>query len=450
MDKRRILASLDRSMTSPAEAPSIVSRLRSAVVTVVLAVIGGLIAQKMGFDLATSAVLVVLALTGVLLIRYVVRSLRIFDRYIWGQVWSGMFTGVMVLSGVMVLGNVYKKMDQLLGDTKLPVWFVLKFMGLVIPYSLVFTIPWAFLTSILLVYGRMSADNEMVSIRMTGQPMWRICAPVFAMAVLLCGVCFYVNVDLAPSSKNQMKRLFYDVATDNPITLFQEGRVLDKMPGFRIYTGKQKKGTNELENLQLIQLDGNTEKQFIRAKTAKLVRTPGKLDFDLELHDATLEQVIVAPEGNVEKVNSAQLGETAITFPLSDLKGKTERINASMKDTSALWAEVKSSVDSVTNEPMNKKQRSVSLTELNKRYSFSLACLTFALVGIPLGITAQRRETTIGFVLSLVTAVVYLVFIFFADGQNDKPSIYPHLLMWLPNLVFLSIGGTLFYRLSKR
>lgn len=426
------------------------SRLWSVVVMALVGLAAFLVTRQLGIDTQKGVIMVVVAIIGVLVARKLIYRLRIFDRYIWGQVWGGMFTGVLVLSGVMVLGNVYKKMDQLLGDTKLPIWFVLKFMGLVIPYSLVFTIPWAFLTAILLVYGRMSADNEMVSIRMTGTPMWRICAPVFVMALMLSGVCFYVNVDLAPSSKNQMKRLFYDVATENPITLFQEGRVLDKMPGFRIYTGKQKKGTNELENLQLIQLEGNTEKQFIRAKTAKLVRTPGKLDFDLELHDATLEQVIVAPEGHVEKVNSAQLGETAITFPLSDLKGKTERINASMKDTSDLWKEVKTGMDSTTNEVLNKKQRSVSLTELNKRYSFSLACLTFALVGIPLGITAQRRETTIGFVLSLVTAVVYLVFIFFADGQNDKPSIYPHLLMWLPNLVFLSIGGTLFYKLSRK
>ena len=408
MDKPSNLASLECYMTPPKASPSFKSSLWSAL------------------------------------------GLRIFDRYIWGQVWGGMFTGVLVLSGVMVLGNVYKKMDQLLGDTKLPIWFVLKFIGLVIPYSLVFTIPWAFLTAILLVYGRMSADNEMVSIRMTGQPMWRICMPVFIMAALLSGLCFYVNVDLAPSSKNQMKRLFYDVAVDHPITLFQEGRVLDKMPTFRIYTGKQKKDGEQLENLQIVQLDGNTEKQFIRAKTAKLVRIDGKTDFDLILHDATMEQIIVGPEGNVEDVHSVQMGETAITFPLSEMKGKTERVNASMKSTNALWEEVKHSVDTATGLPMDKKQRSVSLTELSKRYSFSLACFTFALVGIPLGITAQRRETTIGFVLSLITAVAYLVFIFFADGQNNHPGIYPHLLMWLPNVVFIGIGSVLFYRLSKR
>jgi len=113
--------------------------------------------------------------------------LRIFDRYIGRQVWMATLTGVLVLSGVMVLGNVYKKLDQLLGNTEVPMAFVLEFVGLVIPFSLIFTIPWAFLTSILLVYGRMSADNELVSLRMTGTSMPRICLPVFLLGAALSG-----------------------------------------------------------------------------------------------------------------------------------------------------------------------------------------------------------------------------------------------------------------------
>ncbi len=137
-------------------------------------------------------------------------------------------------------------------------------------------------------------------------------------------------------------------------------------------------------------------------------------------------------------------------FPLSDLKGKTERINASMKSTMALWGEVMSGTDSATGLELDKKAKSVALTEVSKRYSFSLACLTFALIGIPLGITAQRRETTAGFVLSLVTALAYYFFILLADMFNEKPSVYPHLLMWLPNFLFLGLGGWMFYKLSKK
>ena len=46
--------------------------------------------------------------------------LRIFDRYIGRQVYSGTLNGFIVLSAVFVLGTIFKKLDQLLGDTELP------------------------------------------------------------------------------------------------------------------------------------------------------------------------------------------------------------------------------------------------------------------------------------------------------------------------------------------
>jgi lipopolysaccharide export LptBFGC system permease protein LptF len=373
---------------------------------------------------------------------------RIFDRYIGRQIWMATLTGVVVLSGVMVLGNVYKKLDQLLGSAELPISLVAQFILLVIPFSLIFTIPWAFLTSILLVYGRMSADNELVSLRMTGMSMARICLPVFLLAAALSAVCYWVNVDVAPAAKNKMKMLFYKVATEDPASLFQENRVLDKFPGYRIYTGGRE--GSMLTDLTILEIEGAKVKRTIRAKKARLEITEGVLDFVLKLENADVESVKLDAQNNVENVDFIHFDETALTFPLSRLKERTERINASMKSTSQLWQEMKTGKDCNTEAVLDKKAMSSSRTELNKRYSFPLACLTFALVGIPLGVTAQRRETSAGFALSLVTALVYMVFILVGDILNDKPGSYPHLLMWAPNVLFLTIGGVLFYRLSRR
>lgn len=373
---------------------------------------------------------------------------RIFDRYIGRQIWMATLTGVVVLSGVMVLGNVYKKLDQLLGSAELPVSLVAQFVLLVIPFSLIFTIPWAFLTSILLVYGRMSADNELVSLRMTGTSMARICLPVFLLAAGLSGVCYWVNVEVAPAAKNKMKMLFYQVATDDPASLFQENRVLDKLPGYRIHTGGREGDT--LKNLTILEIEGAKVKRAIRAKTARLEITPGVLDFVLRLEDADVESVKLDPESNIENVDFIHFDETALTFPLSRLKERTERVNAGMKSTEQLWSEVRTGRDSITEADLDEKAKSSARTELNKRYSFPLACLTFALVGIPLGVTAQRRETSAGFALSLVTALVYMLFILVGDILSDQPRSYPHLLMWAPNVLFLAIGGVMFYRLSRR
>ncbi len=374
---------------------------------------------------------------------------RIFDRYLGKQVFSATAMGVLLLSGVMVLGNVYKKLDQLLGGAELPMIKVIEFVGLIIPFSLIFTIPWAFLTAILLVFGRLSADNELVSLRMTGMSMFRICASVFAMAVVLSGICFWVNVSLAPMAKNRMKFLFYEVVLENKAALFQEGRVLEKVPGIRVYTGGRK--GDELTDLHLVELNGDQPQRIIHAKKATLESIPDSLDFVLHLSEAQVQILKYGPDGKVlEKIEMPSLSETALTFPMSRLREDTVRINASMKTTDALWQEVKSHVDSVTNLPMDDKTHSSSLTELSKRYSFSLACFTFALVGVPLGVTAQRRETAMGFALSLMTATAYLVFIILADSLNANPKAMPHLIMWAPNILFLGVGGMLFWRLSKK
>ena len=382
--------------------------------------------------------------------------LRIFDRYIWGQIATSTLTGVLVLTGVMVLGNVFKEMERLLGDTSsLPLVAVAQFILYVIPYSLIFTVPWALLSAILLVFGRMSADNEMTALRMTGMSMPRICAPVFILAVLMSGVCYWVNIDLAPLAKTKIKRLFYDLAMDDPAVLFQEGKVLDKFPGYRIFT-KQRKD-KDLKDVELIQTSMGRAERYIRAERAEVEVTPGVTDFILRLHTAHIEtgggQADKQVTGDVEMINDLQfmdLKETAISFPLSQLKAKTERITNSMKDTEVLWQEVKTGLSSVTGAPMDKKFISASRTELSMRYSFSLAAIVFTFVGIPLGITAQRRETSIGFALSLIVAVSYIFFIILANTLNERPSVYPHLLMWLPNIIFLAVGGRLFWKLCRK
>jgi lipopolysaccharide export system permease protein len=95
-------------------------------------------------------------------------------------------------------------------------------------------------------------------------------------------------------------------------------------------------------------------------------------------------------------------------------------------------------------------QRSATRTEMSKRFSFSLASFAFALIGVPLAITAHRKETSVGFLLSLAIAVTYFFFIIIANGVRENPAWHPELLMWVPNILCLGFGGWLFARMSRR
>ncbi|MEQ1854647.1 MAG: LptF/LptG family permease, partial [Chthoniobacteraceae bacterium] len=90
------------------------------------------------------------------------------------------------------------------------------------------------------------------------------------------------------------------------------------------------------------------------------------------------------------------------------------------------------------------------LGELNKRLSNALAALAFALLGVPLAVTAQRKETSVGFAISLGIGLVYYLLLFVASLARNNASLHPEFLIWLPTLLFLSIGAFRFSVLARK
>jgi lipopolysaccharide export system permease protein len=98
----------------------------------------------------------------------------------------------------------------------------------------------------------------------------------------------------------------------------------------------------------------------------------------------------------------------------------------------------------------NQRERSASRTEINKRFSFPFACMAFAIIGVPLGVTAHRRETSIGFAMGLIVATTYFLFVIIGDTLRGNPKAHPELLVWFPNVLFIVLGILLFRRLARQ
>jgi lipopolysaccharide export LptBFGC system permease protein LptF len=96
------------------------------------------------------------------------------------------------------------------------------------------------------------------------------------------------------------------------------------------------------------------------------------------------------------------------------------------------------------------RERSASRTEINKRFSFPFACVAFAIIGVPLGVTAHRRETSIGFAMGLIVATTYFLFVIVGDTLRGNPNAHPELLVWFPNVLFILLGVLLFRRLARQ
>src|SRR5207244_12873028 len=98
----------------------------------------------------------------------------------------------------------------------------------------------------------------------------------------------------------------------------------------------------------------------------------------------------------------------------------------------------------------NQRDRSPARTETNKRVSFPFACVAFEIIGVPLCVTAHRRETSIGFAMGLIVATTYFLFVIIGDTLRGNPHAHPELLVWFPNVLFIILGLFLFRRLARQ
>lgn len=374
--------------------------------------------------------------------------MKLIDRYIGRQISVTALFAVGVLSFVLVLGNIFLKLFDVLFNHNVPLEVILSVIAYILPFSLTFTIPWGFLTGVILVFGKLSAENELIALKSSGVSIPRICLPLLFLSIIFVGICLWINVDVAPRAQGKMKSEILDIAKNNPLALFDSDHVIDEFPGRKIYVEK-KQGT-DLKNILVYEMDSSANPlRVLFAKKGQLETKLENKELLLHIYDARFEQRDAASPDDFKKIRPGFTAHQTV-FSIS-LKALYERNKLQRNFTTMTLNELLNQPDAKTMSPdMEKITRSVIQIEVNKRFSFSLAAFAFALMGVPLAITAHRKETSIGFLFSIIVAFAYYFFLILASMAQNKPQLHPEILIWLPNVVFISFGSLLFWRLSRK
>ncbi|PYL79806.1 MAG: hypothetical protein DMF21_11395 [Verrucomicrobia bacterium] len=368
-------------------------------------------------------------------------EMKLIDRFISRELLVNIAFAIAVLSLVLVVGNIFRKLLPLLVNHDVPMEYLITFIAYVLPFSLIFTIPWGLLTAILLVFGRLSADNELIALRSNGVSITRICISLAGVALVCTGICLWLNVQAAPAAQERLRSTIFDLATRNPMALFGSDQVIDQFPGRRIYVGK--KEGNKLENITVFEMNQNAlPVKVTYARTGMLEADLTNKQILMHLYQARYQERDPKDPFNLRKIRDGiNMVEGTLPISLEELYEKEKkRPSRSALSIEQLLEQLKSE---------NQHERSASRTEINKRFSFPFACIAFAIIGVPLGVTAHRRETSIGFAMGLIVAITYFLFVIIGDTLRDNPHVHPELLVWFPNVLFIVLGAFLFRRLAR-
>ena len=381
--------------------------------------------------------------------------------YLLRQVLATLFMTVSIFTFILILGESLKEVFALLVNGQVGFWVVVKAVALLIPFVLVFALPMGLLTAMLLVFGRFSADQELTAARACGISLVSLISPILILGIACAGLCAWINLQIAPLSRIAYKQLLFQVGTSQTSGWLTEGTFVSSLPGCILYAGKVE--GLRMEDVLLYQLDSEGHKKsYVWANEGRIEIDKTNRAFNLTL---THGRQLSSDSGTEPAWHS--FGELQLpTFQLPQEFAEKPKVNN--MTWSQLWIELHELEDKIqasvpvgklsSAELQQRLKEAVLVTEqitepvrvqIHRHASFSMACIGFTLVGIPLGIRAHRKETSVGFALALLLVLVYYSFFILAQSLETRADLYPHLIVWIPNFAFEAIGIVLLWRANR-
>ncbi|RME94346.1 MAG: YjgP/YjgQ family permease [Verrucomicrobia bacterium] len=366
--------------------------------------------------------------------------------YLLRQVLGSLLLTVATATFVLVLGNVLREIIELVVSRRATLGVVFQALLLLVPFVAVYAVPVGMLTACLLVFGRFSADQELTAARAGGLSLVSLVTPVLLLSVALSLFSAWFNLELAPRSRVAYKRLLYRLGVEQPSALLEPNQFIRSFRGYVIYVGGAE--TNRLDNLVIYRMEPRGEGPApVGAPRASRVREiitapTGRVTVDLTNHVVRLfmprAEAVALDTMTVLQARDAELEFELAAEPPSPVAPKISEMTLRQ-----LFEEYRRNrADGIDPYPV--------VFQLHRQAAFSLACIGFTLVGIPLGIRTHRRETSVGLALAIVLMLIYYAFYILAEAWEDLPQRRPHLLVWLPNFLFQAVGAWLLWRANRR
>lgn len=301
------------------------------------------------------------------------------------------------------------------------------------PAILSFTLPIGVLVGVLIALGRLSADSELIAMSALGMGRRRLIVPVGILAVGATLLTFVMTLWLGPLSARTF-RAIEDQLRAGQASNQVAPRVFDeRFPHMVLYVNDIDSASTHWKGVFLAGTDSKDESRLTLAEEAIVIpdRTEGKL----ELHLRNGSDHEFSPS-DPDRYSISSFAERDLPV---EIKGsEVDRVSEPGipgRTMSALLRDRRSQPD--------------ARVEIQRRISFPFACISFALLAMPLGARPRRGGRAAGFLITLLLVSGYYLLFTLGAGLARQGTIPVWAGIWAANIFTAAFGLFLFPRLER-
>ena len=352
--------------------------------------------------------------------------MKLLDKYILKQAIAMFIMGVLVFTSIIFASDTFITLIKQIAKYGIPFKIAFIIIILHLPSVFVMTIPMGVLLSTVMTLNNLSLSSEITVMRACGIGINRIARPIFAFAMVMALISFFVNETVVPVMTKQSTDLaLYAIGQKN----IPEGK--------ENFTFKETKANGALKRLF-----------YVGDCTDKVLHNVTVLDAS---KDGTI-QILQAREGGTSPMGW-KFQKGAI-YTISD-SGKTLDTTLFNDTTVMFGMDLSKEMDkNIANEHnflqllkvIKREKRPELRIDLYDKIALPLTTIVLVLIGVPLAITPPRVRYNRGFLFSILIIFAYYLIRALSISFGETGAIIPALAAFMPNIILTVAGIALYYR----
>ena len=365
---------------------------------------------------------------------------RILDSYVM-RTFLGIFT--MILLSFVMLMLVFTSFD-LLGDmirNKVPLSTLGAYLFNLTPDMVYQLTPLAVLIAVLVTFGMLNRNSEIIAMKATGISLYRLVTPVVSISLLLSVTLFLFGEYYLPQANRRQEALRNTIKGRPPQTVLHPeqnwifGQPKPGEPGRIFYYKYFDHERNEFANLSIFEFDPST---FVLSRRIFAQRATWQPESNTWLfqsgwqRDINGANVIAGSYHEFQQANFSEIHEDPGYFN----KEKLQSQEMSFEQLDHYIHDLKQSGF----DTMRLK------VDLWHKLAYPLIAVVMAILAIPFSLSMGRRGSLTGIAVAIGVALTYFVIDSFFGALGNVNYLPAALAAWASDVLFALVGGYLLLR----
>jgi lipopolysaccharide export system permease protein len=361
----------------------------------------------------------------------------ILDRYVVREMVPPTALGLLLFTFILLLDTISNLM-RILVSRGADLVTVLKAFLYLLPSIFSVTIPMAFLLGVLLAFGRLASDSEIVALRASGVSPARLLRPVLALATFSGLATFYVVGIALPAANQAYRELIFKLVISKARTQMAP-RVFndDLVAGMVFYISDIDSRSGEWRDVFIHDGRDHAKPRLILARTGRLHVDEPRKTVGLDLTQAT--------EYSFNQIDPADfhLARSETSYQPLPYETFFPNVALSKGDREMSLGELEDQVRNLKEHGKGRADWGRFAVEWHKKFAIPTACIVFGLLGLGLSLGSKKEARSAAFGLSILVIFIYYVIIRLGEQAGDTGMLAPFLAMWGANIILAAVAVVL-------